>query len=268
MGKRKMTTQTTWLLWMRKIFAELLKVTRNPISLPIVWFTPDVSFHTFYFFFLENNKEKILEILGRVSEKKKLDQLKMKYKELYDKVRIIRSAQRIYVSRAILFLEPAYPGLSQLFHSPSFWFWIQEIIEEVKPKLDEEMQMALECLGSGAEEDSKQLYEAMKVTSPCFQPFWYRKISIWLFIFFFLSLSGNRHWWRYLDRNIMHKIKCGKSFNFIFKIWKFVRLFHCRWFGQCNNYKNTDYCRWFGQCSATILITTLIVSKDRYLLMK
>ncbi|XP_067031902.1 uncharacterized protein [Acropora muricata] len=70
----------------------------------------------------ENNKEKILEILGRVSEKKKLDQLKMKYKELYDK----------------------------------------ELIEEVKPKLDEEMQMALECLGSGAEEDSKQLYEAMK----------------------------------------------------------------------------------------------------------
>lgn len=92
MGKRKMTTQTTWLLWMRKIFAELLKVTRNPISLPIVWFTPDISFHTFYFFFLENNKEKILEILGRVSEKKKLDQLKMKYKELYDKVRIIRTS--------------------------------------------------------------------------------------------------------------------------------------------------------------------------------
>lgn len=97
-----MTTQTTWLLWMRKIFAELLKVTRNPISLPIVRFTPDISFHTFYFFFLENNKEKILEILGRVSEKKKLDQLKMKYKELYDKVRIIPSAQRICVPRAIL----------------------------------------------------------------------------------------------------------------------------------------------------------------------
>ena len=171
MGKRKMTTQTTWLLWMRKIFAELLKVTRNPISLPIVRFTPDISFHTFYFFFLENNKEKILEILGRVSEKKKLDQLKMKYKDLYDKVRIIRSVQRIYVPRAILFLAPAYPGLSLLFHSPSFWFWIQELIEEVKPKLDEEMQMALECLGSGAEEDSKQLYEAMKVTSPCLQLF-------------------------------------------------------------------------------------------------
>lgn len=41
----------------------------------------------------------------------------------------------------------------------------------MKPKLDEEMQLALESLGSGAEEDSKQLYEAMKVTSPCFQPF-------------------------------------------------------------------------------------------------
>lgn len=41
----------------------------------------------------------------------------------------------------------------------------------MKPKLDEEMQMALECLGSGAEEDSKQLYEAMKVASPCLQPF-------------------------------------------------------------------------------------------------
>ena len=38
--------------------------------------------------FLENDKEKILEILGRVSEKKKLDKLKAKYKELYGKVRI------------------------------------------------------------------------------------------------------------------------------------------------------------------------------------
>ena len=44
-------------------------------------------------------------------------------------------------------------------------------MEEVKPKLDEEMQEALECLGSGADEDAKQLYEAMKVSSPCFQPF-------------------------------------------------------------------------------------------------
>ena len=36
---------------------------------------------------VENDKEKILQILGRVSEKKKLDKLKQKYKELYDKVR-------------------------------------------------------------------------------------------------------------------------------------------------------------------------------------
>jgi len=35
----------------------------------------------------ENDREKILQILGRVSEKKKLDKLKQKYKELYDKVR-------------------------------------------------------------------------------------------------------------------------------------------------------------------------------------
>lgn len=74
---------------MRKIFIELLKVTKNPISLPIVRFTPDISFILSIFFFLENNKAKILEILGRVSEKKKLDKLKMKYKELYYKVRII-----------------------------------------------------------------------------------------------------------------------------------------------------------------------------------
>jgi len=37
--------------------------------------------------FAENDKEKILQILGRVSEKKKLDKFKQKYKELYDKVR-------------------------------------------------------------------------------------------------------------------------------------------------------------------------------------
>ena len=45
----------------------------------------------FLFFFskisADNDKEKILQILGRVSEKKKLDKLKQKYKELYDKVR-------------------------------------------------------------------------------------------------------------------------------------------------------------------------------------
>ena len=37
---------------------------------------------------VENDKGKILEILGRVSEKMKLDKLKAKYKELYGKVRI------------------------------------------------------------------------------------------------------------------------------------------------------------------------------------
>ncbi|KAJ7365500.1 hypothetical protein OS493_005609 [Desmophyllum pertusum] len=70
----------------------------------------------------ENDKEKILQILGRVSEKKKLDKLKQKYKELYDK----------------------------------------DLMAEVKPKLDEDLQETLDCLGSGAEEDATKLYEAMK----------------------------------------------------------------------------------------------------------
>lgn len=70
----------------------------------------------------ENDKEKILQILGRVSEKKKMDKLKQKYKELYDK----------------------------------------DLMEEVKPKLDEGLQETLDCLGSGAEEDARKLYEAMK----------------------------------------------------------------------------------------------------------
>ncbi|XP_078350996.1 uncharacterized protein LOC144635778 isoform X3 [Oculina patagonica] len=70
----------------------------------------------------ENDKEKILQILGRVSEKKKLDKLKEKYKELYDK----------------------------------------DLMEDVKPKLDEEMQEVLDSLGSGAEDDATKLYEAMK----------------------------------------------------------------------------------------------------------
>ena len=43
-------------------------------------------------------------------------------------------------------------------------------MEEVKPKIDEEMQEALDSLHSGAEEDAKQLYEAMKVRWPRFQP--------------------------------------------------------------------------------------------------
>ena len=34
---------------------------------------------------------------------------------------------------------------------------------EVKPKLDEDLQETLDCLGSGAEEDATRLYEAMKV---------------------------------------------------------------------------------------------------------
>lgn len=37
-------------------------------------------------------------------------------------------------------------------------------MEEVKPKLDEEMQDILDCLGSGAEEDATKLHEAMKVS--------------------------------------------------------------------------------------------------------
>ena len=37
-------------------------------------------------------------------------------------------------------------------------------MEEVKPKLDDEMQDILDCLGSGAEEDATKLYEAMKVS--------------------------------------------------------------------------------------------------------
>ena len=37
-------------------------------------------------------------------------------------------------------------------------------MEEVKPKLDEEMKEILDCLGSGAEEDATKLYEAMKVS--------------------------------------------------------------------------------------------------------
>lgn len=37
-------------------------------------------------------------------------------------------------------------------------------MEEVKPKLDEGLQETLDCLGSGAEEDARKLYEAMKVS--------------------------------------------------------------------------------------------------------
>lgn len=53
----------------------------NYVPVPIIF---DVSFFSTV---VENDKEKILEILGRVSEKKKLDKLKQKYKELYDKVK-------------------------------------------------------------------------------------------------------------------------------------------------------------------------------------
>lgn len=38
-------------------------------------------------------------------------------------------------------------------------------MEDVKPKLDEEMQEMLDSLGSGAEEDATKLYEAMKVNN-------------------------------------------------------------------------------------------------------
>jgi hypothetical protein len=46
----------------------------------------------------ENDKEKILQILGRVSEKKKLDKLKQKYKELYDKVRRQKTCKLILLN--------------------------------------------------------------------------------------------------------------------------------------------------------------------------
>lgn len=47
---------------------------------------------------VENDKEKILQILGRVSEKKKLDKLKQKYKELYDKVRKQKTCKLILLN--------------------------------------------------------------------------------------------------------------------------------------------------------------------------
>lgn len=47
---------------------------------------------------VENDKEKILQILGRVSEKKKLDKLKQKYKELYDKVRRQKTCKLILLN--------------------------------------------------------------------------------------------------------------------------------------------------------------------------
>ena len=47
---------------------------------------------------VENDKEKILQILGRVSEKKKLDKLKQKYKELYDKVRRQKTCKLIHLN--------------------------------------------------------------------------------------------------------------------------------------------------------------------------
>jgi hypothetical protein len=37
-------------------------------------------------------------------------------------------------------------------------------MEEVKPKLDKEMQEMLDSLGFGVEEDATKLYEAMKVS--------------------------------------------------------------------------------------------------------
>ena len=58
-------------------------------------------FSSFNYFSLENDKAKILEILGRVSEKKKLDKLKQKYKELYDKVRKITETQSYIVRNLV-----------------------------------------------------------------------------------------------------------------------------------------------------------------------
>jgi len=46
----------------------------------------------------------------------------------------------------------------------NFFLIKQDLMEEVKPKLDEEIQDILDCLGSGAEEDATKLYEAMKVS--------------------------------------------------------------------------------------------------------
>ena len=59
---------------------------------------------------------------------------------------------------------------SLLTNEPAGWFDCllfvhtkQDLMEDVKAKLDEEMQDTLDSLGCGAEEDATRLYEAMKV---------------------------------------------------------------------------------------------------------
>ena len=55
--------------------------------------------------------------------------------------------------------------MNQLVRLTVFYFvhTKQDLMEEVKAKLDEEMQDTLDSLGCGAEEDAIKLYEAMKV---------------------------------------------------------------------------------------------------------
>lgn len=55
--------------------------------------------------------------------------------------------------------------MNQLVRLTVFYFvhTKQDLMEEVKAKLDEEMQDTLDSLGCGAEEDATKLYEAMKV---------------------------------------------------------------------------------------------------------
>ena len=69
------------------------------MPVPIIF---DVSFFSTL---VENDKEKILEILGRVSEKKKLDKLKQKYKELYDKVKKLWKALTFTVPCMTIYLN-------------------------------------------------------------------------------------------------------------------------------------------------------------------
>lgn len=55
--------------------------------------------------------------------------------------------------------------MNQLVRLTVFYFvhTKQDLMEEVKANLDEEMQDTLDSLGCGAEEDATKLYEAMKV---------------------------------------------------------------------------------------------------------
>ena len=59
-----------------------------------------------------------------------------------------------------------------------FLYTKQDLMEDVKAKLDEEMQDTLDSLGCGAEEDATKLYEAMKVR--LFLLTWWNFGCIWL----------------------------------------------------------------------------------------